>query len=393
MNDFEITREKIIIRTRPLKNGNQSIYLEMHHEGKRSTECLHLYLVPEETEEDKKQNELTMLAAQNIRAQRYKEATRKGFSHGLLERDDADTKLVDYIKLYCERRKKMGKPKDRRYDTLIYWINKIAPSIQLQDVNRIFALKLRDVLVNTPSEVTGELLRKSSIQGLYGVFGHIMQQATNEGKANFRQALLPTLKGLGQPKQARNPLTFDELQKLIVTPCRNEKTRTAFLFSCATGLRWTDLKRLKWKNVVQHDDKWQVEILQSKTRKYVYVPLNKLAMSVLPKKPEDASKEDNVFDLFAGTNSINAYLEEWMEAAGIDKHISYYSGRHTFATLQYELGASLSITQSNLGHCDMESTMGYTHILEGKKLQVTDKINVMFAERLKKRIVWEKPRK
>ena len=185
MNDFEKTREKIIIRTRRLKNGNQSIYLEMHHEGKRSTECLHLYLVPEETEEDKKQNELTMLAAQNIRAQRYKEAARKRFSHELLERENADTKLVDYIKRYCERRKKMGKPKDRRYDTLIYWINKIAPSIQLQNVNRIFALKLRSLLVNTPSDVTGELLRRSSIQKLYGIFGHIMQQAADEGKANF----------------------------------------------------------------------------------------------------------------------------------------------------------------------------------------------------------------
>lgn len=28
MNDFEITLEKIIIRTRPIKNGNRSIYLE-----------------------------------------------------------------------------------------------------------------------------------------------------------------------------------------------------------------------------------------------------------------------------------------------------------------------------------------------------------------------------
>ena len=130
------------MRTRPLKNGNQSIYLEMHHEGKRSTECLHLYLVPEETEEDKKQNELTMLAVQNIRAQRYKEATCKGFSHELLERDDANTKLVDYIKLYCERRKKMGKPKDRRYDTLIYWINRIAPNIRLHDVNRMMIFSL-----------------------------------------------------------------------------------------------------------------------------------------------------------------------------------------------------------------------------------------------------------
>lgn len=393
MNDFEITREKIIIRTRPLRNGNQSIYLEMHHEGRRSTECLHLYLVPEETDEDRKQNELTMLAAQNIRAQRYKEATRKGFSHRILERDDTAIKLVDYINEYCERRRKMGMAKDRRYATLIYWIDKIAPNIRLTDVNRIFALKLRDALAGTPSEETGELLRKSSIQCIYGAFGHVMQQATDEGKANFRQEILPTLKGLGRPKGVRDALTFEELQRLIATPCRNERTRTAFLFSCATGLRWIDLKRLKWKNIVQHDEKWQVEVLQSKTRKYVYVPMNKLALAVLPKRNDSTSKEDLVFNLYAYTSSINAHLKEWVETAGIDKHITYYSGRHTFATLQYELGTSLYVTQANLGHCDLESTMGYTHILEGKKLQVTDKINRMFEERLKKRIIWEKPKK
>ena len=44
MNDFEITREKIIIRTRPLKNGNQSIYLEMHHEGDCLTSLGSLFL-------------------------------------------------------------------------------------------------------------------------------------------------------------------------------------------------------------------------------------------------------------------------------------------------------------------------------------------------------------
>lgn len=385
MNDFEITREKIIIRTRPLKNGNSSIYLEMHHEGRRSTECLHLYLIPEETEDDRKQNELTMLAAQNIRAQRYKEAARKGFSHDILERESADMKLVDYIAADRDRRVSIGMSLSRQHNTLIHWIYKIAPNIRLSDVNRLFAVKLRDSLANTPSELTGELLRKKTISGIFGMFGHIMQKATDEGKANFRQELLPSLKGLGQPSGFRQSLCFDELQRLVNTPCKYDSIRLPFLFSCATGLRWSDIRQLRWKNIVRHDDDCQLEILQSKTRKYVYVPLNKLALSVLPERKGD---EDLVFDLNGNTNRFNRRLQEWIDEAELDKHITYYCSRHTFATIQYELGASLSTTRSNLGHCDIESTMAYTHILEGKKIEVTDKINRMFEERLKKRIVW-----
>lgn len=121
------------------------------------------------------------------------------------------------------------------------------------------------------------------------------------------------------------------------------------------------------------------------------MPLNKLALSVLPERGKD---EELVFDLYVNTNMLNIHLQEWVDDAGIDKHISYYCARHTFATLQYELGASLSTARSNLGHCDIESTMGYTHILEGKKLKATDGINKMFEERLTKRIVWaRKPKK
>lgn len=392
MNDFEITREKILIRTRPLKNGNQSIYLEMHHEGKRSSECLHLYLVPEETDEDRKQNELTMLAAQHIRADRYQEAIKKGFSHDLLEREDSDMKLVDYIMKEKERHEKMGQPPSGKFSHLTYWVNKIAPAIQLKDVNRIFAEKLRDALVNTVSEKKGRPLKKATIEGLFWQFGNIMQRATDEGRANYRQIHLPSLKGLGEPADVREALTFDELQKLINTPCSHQKTRTAFLFSCATGIRYSDMKNIRWKNIVMHDDRIQLEMLQSKTKKYVYVPLNKLALSLIPER-NDSPADALVFMLPPDTNYLNEVMCRWVKAAGIDKHISYYCARHTFATLQYELGASLSTAQHNLGHCDINSTMSYTHILEGKKLEVTDSINRMFKERLKKKIVWQEKQK
>lgn len=390
MTDHDITREKIIIRTRSLKNGNRSIYLEMNHEGKRTTECLHLYLIPEKNEEDRKQNELTMLAAQHIRAERYRKAVKEGFSHDLLDRGESDIKLVDYILGDIEQRNKKGMANCYNHYNLINWIIKIAPNIRLSEVNRIFAIKLRDYLACTPSKYTGKLLKSSYVSKMFTLFGTLMQKATEEGKANFRQELLPSLKGLGQPSRDREFLTLEELQRLIKTPFMHEQLRTAFLFSCATGLRLADLKRLKWENIVIHDDKTQVETLQSKTRKYVYVPLNKLALSVLPKRK---GMKELVFEINLSRTVFNKHLQKWISNAGIDKQISYNCARHTFATLQYDLGASLATTQKNLGHHKIETTMVYTHILEGKKLEVTDRINKMFEERMKKKIVWKTKQK
>ena len=69
-----------------------------------------------------------MLAVQHIRAIRYKEAVKKGFSHELLERGGTAIRLIDYIKEYSEQRSKSGLwAEGHQYTTLIYWVNKIAP--------------------------------------------------------------------------------------------------------------------------------------------------------------------------------------------------------------------------------------------------------------------------
>ena len=43
----------IEIRTRMLKNGSQSLYLDYYENGKREYEALHLYLVPEVNESER----------------------------------------------------------------------------------------------------------------------------------------------------------------------------------------------------------------------------------------------------------------------------------------------------------------------------------------------------
>ena len=51
-------KEPIKIRFRKLKHGNKSIFLDTYYNKQRSHESLGLYIVPEETEEDKKQRNM-----------------------------------------------------------------------------------------------------------------------------------------------------------------------------------------------------------------------------------------------------------------------------------------------------------------------------------------------
>jgi integrase len=44
-------------------------------------------------------------------------------------------------------------------------------------------------------------------------------------------------------------LEAEEYIALLNTPCLNQQVKLAFLFSCYTGLRWVDVKKLEWKDI------------------------------------------------------------------------------------------------------------------------------------------------
>jgi integrase len=44
-------------------------------------------------------------------------------------------------------------------------------------------------------------------------------------------------------------LEVDEYLILLNTPCLNEEIKSAFIFSCYTGLRWVDVKKMEWKDI------------------------------------------------------------------------------------------------------------------------------------------------
>ena len=73
-------------------------------------------------------------------------------------------------------------------------------------------------------------------------------------------------------------------------------------------------------------------------------------------------------------SQVDQYLPKWVFKAGIDKHITFHSFRHTYATLQLASGTDIYTVSKLLGHKHLTTTQIYTKITDEKKKQAANKI-------------------
>ena len=88
-------KEPVKIRFKKLANGNQSVYLDYYHDGKREYDFLKLYIVPEKTPIDKASNEHTRSLANAIKAQRI--VALQNESHGFKTKSGKKVNLCLFI--------------------------------------------------------------------------------------------------------------------------------------------------------------------------------------------------------------------------------------------------------------------------------------------------------
>ena len=163
----------------------------------------------------------------------------------------------------------------------------------------------------------------------------------------------------------REYLTIDEVKQLIRAKCGNETVKRAFLFSCNCGLRLSDVRALKWKDIYSDNGTWKVATRMKKTENVVYIPLPGQALKWLPDIERNA--DSNVFSDLT-PYALSKYLKPWVKEAGImNKNVSYHTARHTYATMLLTLGVDLYTVSKLLGHTSIKHTQRYAKIISQKK--------------------------
>ncbi len=203
-------------------------------------------------------------------------------------------------------------------------------------------------------------------------------------KAGLKQAFIDEyltvdisakVKGISSIEKPRVALTMNEVQMLVDTPCKDDVLKRAFLFSILTGLRHSDIKPLKWKQIQQTSKgTWQAVVVQQKTKKLDCKPVTAQALQLCGERPDD--DERLVFEGLTDISWISHPLKEWIEASGIKKHVTFHCGRHSFASLLLENGVDIYTIKSLMGHTNVKTTQIYTHIVDAAKEKAANTLHI-----------------
>ena len=183
------------------------------------------------------------------------------------------------------------------------------------------------------------------------------------------------------PDKHREYLTTDELKRFLAVETQTQAEQTvqkAFGFSCMTGLRLGDMQRLRWSDIKTIGEVQAVSIIQHKTKRLVTVPLNELALSLLPLRP-DNGEDGIIFPLVKKPDNVAKYVRRIKEKAGIEKDFTYHSSRHSAATLAITAGAELYSVSKILGHGSIVSTQVYASVNMEKKAEAVNLANGIFG--------------
>ena len=368
-------KEPIKLRVKHLANGNKSIYLDMYMNGKRKYEFLKLYIIPEYNKSDRVRNSETLKLANAIKAQRIIELQNQ--SHGFKINKTSHIKLTDYIQSVAEK-KSENEVRKTVLHAVVYHLRRYNPNdIQLSRIDKDYILGFLDYLKTAKQTHTKKekLLHVNTQVYYYKMLRYCLNYAVSEELISANP--MNKIKNEEKPHKHRTEreyLTIDELRKLAQTPFYNGLLKKAFLFSCFCGLRHSDIIALTWGDIEMDDDgNFRLYIIQKKTKEAISLPLSQEAIKQLPKR-EDAKEDDIIFKKLITLGRTNEILPKWAEQAGIKKHITFHTARHTHATMLLTLGVDLYTVSKLLGHTNIQTTQIYAKLVDESKKKAIDLI-------------------
>ena len=380
-------KEPVKLRYKALKDGNQSIYLDCYVNGIREYKFLSLYLRPETSRENKLWNREQLRLANAIKAQ-YIIDIQNG-EYGFKDRNRS--RKLNFI-TYCEEMAAEYEANGQNscavlmHSAIKRMTDYKGKNITFNHIDKDFLIGFIEYLnsdIRDFDKAAKDKNRKPKpLSNVYkeALFARIMvalNKAERDGiiLKNPGKDIDRKLKPHSEQK-TRCYLTLEEIQRIIETEYKPDNDiKPAFLFCCFSGLRYSDVSKLTWKEItVSQDGYAQIETTMQKTGKSITIPLSDNALKWLPER-EGSLPENRIFyKLPDQVNNADVRLRTLIKKAGISKHVTFHVARHSFATLTLTYGADLYTVSKLLGHANIRTTQVYAKIVDESKRRAVNLI-------------------
>lgn len=284
-----------------------------------------------------------------------------------------DILLCDFIEMLAADYRERGLSGHRHLLTVRGNLLKFAPRIKVDEVDVSFCTGYSRWLRFGYVSRFGHRLAPHTVFHYFWQLGVILHHAERKGyiwSNPWRQ--LGRGEKIREPESKRRGLSLAELRLLEQTPYERTEIRDSFLFSCYSGLRISDIRRLRHADIGKVGERWCVSIVMRKNGKPLTVPLPERALCRIPRRRRGSPL---VFGSLPSASRMGVHLKRWAALAGLEGKISFHVARHTYASLLVEAGADLYTTSRILGHTRLSTTCVYARVSDKLKREACGKMD------------------
>lgn len=362
----------VTLRTRPLKNGMLSYYLD-YYPGYRDQETmksirhegLNIYIYANPKNERERNFNATMSEkAEAIRCRRFESIVNDRYDFF-----DRHKLKADFLEYYRRQLRKH----DQKWEFVYHhFYNFVHGKCTFEEIDIDLCNKFREYLLNAKQLRRDGRISKNSASGYWSTFRGLL-------KILYRNQLIKTnindfLDKIETEDTPKDYLSVEELYKLAETPCKKPILKTAALFSCLTSLRISDILSLQWHEIVDFAAGGKcVHTITQKTKTEDIIPISDEALQLIGCSPE---KTGLVFKGLKRSWTQHP-MKEWIRKAGITKNITFHSYRRTYATLQGAAGTDIRTIQSNMAHKSITTTQRYMKVVDSNKREASNRISLI----------------
>jgi len=380
---------KVKLREKKISNGRKSLYLDFYppiykpETGKTSRRAfLNLYIFDKPKNPiDRRHNDQTLKIARSIR-QKRENILNKPEIYSQYEKEQLKLKeqgekcFVEYLKTLADKRKTSNQ--DNWMASLNYLKKFTGGTLKFSKLNEKFLENFKEFLLTTKSQRSNKKsLAQNSAVSYFNKVKAALKQAYKDDI--LQTDLNSKIKPIKAADTRREYLTLDELNQLANTPCNDPQMKRTSLFAAVTGMAFKEIQNLVWGDISYTEDQGYLILTQrQKTQSDNYLPISKQAYGFTEgtTNPKEMPQEKKVFEGLKYSAYNNKHLHQWIGAAGITKHITFHSFRHTFATLQLSNGTDIYTVSKMLGHKDLKTTQIYAKIVDEAKREAANKIQL-----------------